>query len=106
MNAPLPPKHVQVIEQPCNGRVHRAGAHSGKQGHTDVPKDDRLPEVTQYYSERKNKRQGKLKLPTMQYNDLFLFGFGVGGVLLHNLLKISSLKKKNTFNASAYFGLE
>lgn len=40
------------------------------------------------------------------YNDLFLFGFGVGGVLLHNLLKISSLKKKNTFNASAYFGLE
>ena len=42
----------------------------------------------------------------MQYNDLILFGFGLGGVLFHNLSKINELKKKNTFSASAYFGME
>lgn len=42
----------------------------------------------------------------MNYNDLALFGFGLGGVLIHNLIKISDLKKKNTFKAHTYFGME
>lgn len=42
----------------------------------------------------------------MNYTDLTLFAFGVGGVLIHNLIKISELKKKNKFTASSYFGME
>jgi hypothetical protein len=42
----------------------------------------------------------------MQYNDLLLFGFGLGGVLIHNLTKINELNKAGKFSASAYFGLE
>lgn len=42
----------------------------------------------------------------MNYNDLALFGFGVGGVLIHNLIKISDLKKTNKFAVHTYFGME
>jgi hypothetical protein len=42
----------------------------------------------------------------MQYSNLILLGFGLGGVLVHNLVKINDLKKNNTFKASAYFGME
>jgi hypothetical protein len=42
----------------------------------------------------------------MQYNDFILFGFGLGGVLIHNLTKINELKKAGTFKASAYFSME
>lgn len=42
----------------------------------------------------------------MQYNDFILFGFGLGGVLIHNLTKINELNKAGKFSASTYFGLE
>lgn len=42
----------------------------------------------------------------MNYNDLTLFGFGLGGVLIHNLTKIQELKKKGEFTASQYFSAE
>jgi hypothetical protein len=42
----------------------------------------------------------------MQYNDLILFAFGMGGVLIHNLTKINELKKVGAFTASKYFGME
>lgn len=42
----------------------------------------------------------------MQYNDLILFLFGLGGVLIHNLTKIYELKKTNTFAPYKYFTME
>lgn len=42
----------------------------------------------------------------MQYNDLILFAFGVGGILIHNLTKINELIKGNKFKAHQYFGME
>ena len=39
----------------------------------------------------------------MNYNDLVLFGFGLGGVLVHNLTKINELQKVNKFNPTVYF---
>ena len=42
----------------------------------------------------------------MNYNDLVLFGFGLIGILIHNLTKINELKKQGKFNATAYFGME
>lgn len=42
----------------------------------------------------------------MNYNDLVLFGFGLGGVLVHNLTKINELNKQNKFSATKYFGME
>lgn len=42
----------------------------------------------------------------MNYNDLALFGFGLGGVLIHNLIKINELNKAGKFSAGRYFGLE
>ena len=42
----------------------------------------------------------------MQYNDLILFAFGLGGVLIHNLIKINELLKGNKFKATDYFKYE
>jgi hypothetical protein len=42
----------------------------------------------------------------MNYNDLILLGCGVGGVLVHNLMKIQDLKKANKFIGRTYFGME
>jgi hypothetical protein len=42
----------------------------------------------------------------MQYNDLILFVFGLGGVLIHNLIKINELKKNGQFKAVDYFSME
>lgn len=42
----------------------------------------------------------------MNYNDLVLFGFGLGGVLVHNLTKINELQKVNKFNPAVYFRME
>lgn len=42
----------------------------------------------------------------MNYTDVSLFAFGFGGILLHNLLKINDLKKKNKFTAPQYFSME
>lgn len=42
----------------------------------------------------------------MNYNDITLFAFGMGGILLHNLFAIRDLKRKNTFAAQRYFGME
>ena len=42
----------------------------------------------------------------MQYNDLILFGFGIGGILIHNLTKINELTKAGKFKAHQYFGME
>lgn len=42
----------------------------------------------------------------MNYNDLALFGFGLGGVLIHNLIKINELNQVGKFSAAKYFGLE
>lgn len=42
----------------------------------------------------------------MNYNDLVLFGFGLGGVLIHNLTKINELNKQGKFSAAKYFGME
>lgn len=42
----------------------------------------------------------------MQYSDFILFLFGLGGVLIHNLTKISELKKSNQFTAKQYFSAE
>lgn len=42
----------------------------------------------------------------MNYTDITLFAFGLGGLLIHNLIKIADLKKKNKFAASSYFGME
>ena len=42
----------------------------------------------------------------MNYNDIILFAFGMGGVLIHNLVKIQELKKTNQFKAHTYFGME
>lgn len=42
----------------------------------------------------------------MQYNDLILFCFGIGGVLIHNLTKIYELKKSSAFVTVKYFGME
>lgn len=42
----------------------------------------------------------------MNYNDLALFGFGLGGVLIHNLIKINELNKSGKFSAVKYFGME
>jgi uncharacterized membrane protein len=42
----------------------------------------------------------------MNYNDITLFAFGMGGVLVHNLMKIQELKKTNQFKAHTYFGME
>jgi len=39
----------------------------------------------------------------MQYNDLILFAFGLGGILIHNLIKINELLKSNNFNPANYF---
>lgn len=39
----------------------------------------------------------------MNYNDLALFAFGFGGVILHSLIKIQELKDKKKFAASEYF---
>ena len=36
----------------------------------------------------------------MNYNDLALFGFGLGGVLIHNLIKISDLNQVGKFSAA------
>jgi drug/metabolite transporter (DMT)-like permease len=42
----------------------------------------------------------------MQYNDLILFAFGLGGILIHNLTKINELLRNNKFNPTQYFSLE
>jgi drug/metabolite transporter (DMT)-like permease len=42
----------------------------------------------------------------MQYNDLLLFAFGLGGILIHNLTKINELLRNNKFNPMQYFSLE
>jgi len=42
----------------------------------------------------------------MQYNDFILFAFGLGGILIHNLIKINELLKSNTFNPANYFKYE
>jgi drug/metabolite transporter (DMT)-like permease len=42
----------------------------------------------------------------MQYNDLLLFAFGLGGILIHNLTKINELLRNNKFNPIQYFSLE
>jgi len=42
----------------------------------------------------------------MNYNDLALFGFGLGGILIHNLIKINELNKSGKFAAAKYFGME
>ena len=41
-----------------------------------------------------------------QYNDLILFAFGVGGILIHNLTKIYELKRAGTFVGVKYFAME
>ena len=40
------------------------------------------------------------------YNDLILFAFGLGGILIHNLTKINELLRNNKFNPTQYFSLE
>lgn len=42
----------------------------------------------------------------MNYNDLALFAFGMGGILIHNLTKINELKKQGKFIAANYFSME
>jgi len=42
----------------------------------------------------------------MEYNDLVLFGFGAGGILIHSLLKIDDLKRKGKFSAPTYLSME
>jgi hypothetical protein len=47
-----------------------------------------------------------IKNINMQYNDLVLFAFGFGGVMIHNLTKISELQKKGNFNFHKYYATE
>lgn len=42
----------------------------------------------------------------MHYNDLILFAFGFGGVMIHNLTKISELQKKGRFDFHKYYATE
>lgn len=42
----------------------------------------------------------------MNYTDLSLFGLGLAGLLIHNLIKVNELNRKNDFSASTYFKLE
>lgn len=43
----------------------------------------------------------------MQYTDITLFGLGMAGILLHNLIKINTLKREGReFKAINYFGME
>ncbi len=42
----------------------------------------------------------------MQYNNLILIAFGLGGILIHNLFKINTLLKGNTFKWADYFKYE
>lgn len=44
----------------------------------------------------------------MTYTPLYLFGFGLFGVLFHNLIKLSTINKKNkgVVNWREYFALE
>jgi len=46
------------------------------------------------------------KESNMMYNDLILFAFGLGGILIHNLTKINELLRNNKFNPTQYFSLE
>jgi len=40
------------------------------------------------------------------HSDLTLLGLGMAGVLLHCLIKISKLKKTNSFKFATYFSME
>lgn len=41
-----------------------------------------------------------------QYSDFILLLFGIGGILIHNLIKINELLKCNKFNPPDYFKYE